>query len=625
MPTGTGFPLKKRINRYTAESFSVLPYSLFFAVCAAIAWVLVGDAQNGPLVAFLPQADYWELVAVLREWLQQPVSPGNPQVNDPVLSARFMPWFWLLTMIGRALQLSPTQLLSVSALAGFIAVAVGMLLFMREYFRNAWAPFLGMLVVFGFWGTGGDGVGVFQLKNFIYVAAYPSSLVFGCSLISFWMTMRLLHSERTLPLWAISLALLTSLMFLTHPLTGVFGITGCMLLAFTETTSSNIRRLVALVMLVAAVALAELWPYFSMWELAVAVYGSGIGVPGPPTAALYSPAVVGTTLGLSLLGLPVVIYLLQSDRRPFIAYGALLMLAPYAFNLVFDVPLAERFLFFAAIYFQFALVWVWLNLIGSVRSLPRPVFAVPALLISMIFGAVVLVANVWMMQDEVKAHRQVAEAMSNASNNEATQKVSAAAGSVSDVYGELLAPVTDDAVVLAMPETGWPVAAHKGRVVSLYKDNPMLGDQEERLQATRDFFLEPTEDLDRVATIQQYAVSHVLLDAADEELHADVRPWLDSYSRLVAEHGSLRMYQLAEALHQVKLPEPAAPRMVEAAFAARKSAKKPARRAQAEKPARQAVAKDLPRETRPTESKEDTRTFGAPISKPLFEDAPSGG
>jgi hypothetical protein len=184
----------------------------------------------------------------------------------------------------------------------------------------------------------------------------------------------------------------------------------------------------------------------------------------------------------------------------------------------------------------------------------------------------------------------------------------------------LLAPVADDAVVLAMPDTGLPVAAVKGRVVSPYADNPMLADQVERLQATREFFLWSADDLDRVATVQQYSVSHVLIDTSDSDLHADVRQWLDNYSRLVAEQGSLRMYQLAEALHQVKLPEPQASAMVEAAFVA----STPAGKAVNDRPDRQAAVSGPRREPRSVAPQDDIPAFGAPISKPLFEAEPSG-
>ncbi len=628
---GAGFPLKKRINRYSTDSSSVLPYGLFLTLCAAIAWVLIGDALEGPLVAFLPQASYWEYAAVLREWLQHPFTPGNPQVNDPVLSAHFMPWFWLLTMIGRLLNLSPTQLLSVSSVAGFVAIAAGMLLFLREYFRNAWAPFIGMLVVFGFWGVAGHWAGVLQLRNFVYVAAYPSSLVFGLSLISFWMTIRLLQSGRTLPLWAAALALITSFAFLTHPFTAVFGITGCAVLALTEPTNLSVKRFIALFVLIAGLALAELWPYFSIWKLLLGMYGPGIegltsaaaaggqlaGIGGSELVdTFYDPAVIAATLGLSLLGLPAVIYLMQKDRRPFIVYGALLMLVPYVLNIIIDIPMAHHFLFFSAVYFQFAIVWAWLRLIGAWKSLPRPAFAVPAILFSVVAGATVLIANVWMVQLESQG-RGVALASLNIDD---THLMLADGKSVPTVYGELLAPVADDAVVLAMPDIGLPVAAVKGRVVSPYADNPMLTDQDERLQATREFFLWPAGDLDRVATVQQYSVSHVLIDTSDSDLHAGVRPWLESYSRLVAEQGSLRMYQLAEALHQVKLPEPQASAMVEAAFVTSTLASK----AVNDKPDRQAAVSGSRREPRSAAPQNDVPAFGAPISKPLFQAEPSG-
>jgi len=623
--------LKKRINRYSAETASALPYGLFAAACAAIIWVVAGDVLAGSLAAFVPQADYWEFVAVLREWLQNPASPGNPLVDDPALSARFMPWFWLLTMTGQVFVLNPEQLLGIGAVVALLTILAGMFLFSREYFRNPWAPFISLLVLFTFWGSSGHWPGIYQLRNFVYIAAYPSTLVFGLSLVSFWVTMRLLQSDRALPLWAAGLAVLTTIMFLTHPITGLFGVTGCILLALTESTNSLIKRLTALLVIVAGLALTELWPYFSVWKFVLGLYGPGledlvglrvldgfhIGMGMVEAAApLYEPMVIVGSLGLSLLGLPIVIYLLKKSRRPFIVYGAFLMLLPYVLNIIVDMPTAHNYLFFAAIYFQFAIVWGWLRLIGSWQSIPRPVFAVPGMLFSVVAGAGLVIANITLLNLEYEGRE-----LSFASMSVEAVHASAEEGNrVPQIYGSLLAPVANDAIVLAMPDTGWPVAAVKGRVVANSRDNSMLADQQERLQAAREFFLWPAEDLDRVATIQQYSVSHVLIDTSDSELHEDVGPWLDSYSQLVSEQGSLKIYQLAEALHQVKLPEPEAPAMVEAAFTVETTTAK----ATKDDTDSELVVSDPRRESHSAEPQDDSRSFGAPIAKPLFEAEPSG-
>ncbi len=623
--------MNKRINRYSAEASAALPNACFLLACAAVAFVLLRDASGTALVLWRPEAEYWGYLAVLQQWLQNPAALSNPLVRDAALSAQFVPLFWLLAGVGRLLGMDAMQLMTAAGLINFVLLATGLKLFLGDYFRHSWAAFLGLLVLFCGWGLTGSGPGVYQLRNFLQIAADPSTFAFALSLIAFWVTMRLLRSDATMVLWALALLLLVALVFVSHPLSGLFCVLACGLLAVTEFATSLWGRLAVFVAAVAGLAAAELWPFFSVWKLTLGLYPDGLQswsadavLAAAPeqhaarhwAAILYDPSALLAVLGVSLLGLLAILRLLQRGEQPFIVYGAALMLLPYAFNLVVDVPLAHRFLLNAVFFLQLALVWGWLRLFSLWSEMPRSILATPMLLLSLAGGAAMLGANYWLLQQNRQGNVFAAQTLQLQDSRSATAGLSVPA-----LYRELLAPLSDAAVVLAPPATGWPVPAFRGRVVALLNPNPLLPDMSERQTLTREFFYAAPTDLQRVATVQRYAVSHVLLNQADADLHRDLQTWLNSYGRTVTAQGDYRVYELAPALQQIRLPQPATAEAepVEAAAAA-----KPA---QPESPpaAVQAPADSSAEAPQATEETAEPRQFGAPIAAPVLDPERHGG
>jgi hypothetical protein len=111
-------------------------------------------------------------------------------------------------------------------------------------------------------------------------------------------------------------------------------------------------------------------------------------------------------------------------------------------------------------------------------------------------------------------------------------------------------------VVLTTPRLGWPLPTVKGKVVSLYHENPMLLDQAERYVATMNFFYQPLDDLERADIVKRYKASHLLTYASDSSLDPAVADWLSRYATQVAEAGDYRMYAIDLEALPVVIPEP---------------------------------------------------------------------
>ncbi len=531
---------------------------------------LLWDAVFYRLVLFAPWADYWEHTALLTEWLNNFSDPANPHVNSADLSPRYMPWFWVLTYLGTLFGFDSVDLMSLSAVANYLLIGVGLHLFLKNYFRDHWAPVVGFIVIFFFWGVSWNWSNLYHLRSFFYVAGFPSTFVFGLSLLSFTLVLKLLRRDGSVLIMSALLCALSALMFLSHPLTGVFGIVGCGLLALTESAESITMRALTIVALAAGTVFAELWPYFSVWKLALGMYGSGMkqwfsgAEPMGPLERLrsgvwqhifYNPRLILIMFGPTLLGLPLCLWLLAKREHRFIVFGAVVMAVPYLVHPLMEMPLAHRFILFVAFFFQLAIVWGVLEIIDAWNSRPRPLWARGALLSTLGVIGILIVFNVVLLAMEFTGRTLSPKTLTVIDK---TNRLPDGLNVV-ELYAQLTKPLPDDAVVLTTPMDGWPLPTVKGKVVSLFHENPMLLDQQERYYRTGAFFELAQTDGDRAALIVKYSPTHLLLKG--EPRHASLASWLPVHARQVAGVGEYRMYRLlpsaAEGATEVIVEEPA--------------------------------------------------------------------
>ena len=540
----------------------VFANALFILVAVAFGTWILWDAAFYRLVTFSSQAEYWEYTATLKEWLSNLSTPGNPHVDDTAQSARYMPYFWALSSAGLLFQLDAFQLMACSSVINYLLIIVGLHQFLSVYFRDAWAPLAGFFAVFLLWGVTLEGSNLYHLSSLFYIAGYPSSFVFGLSLISFSVVIKLLRSDGPLLLQAALLFVLSILMFLCHPFTAVFGIVGCILLTCTEPADSRNHRIGILILLLAGTLAAELWPYFSAWKILLGLYGSGAETAMLTEGSdalrmqlrsdfLYTPGQVVTYLGPTLLGLPLCFWLWRRREHSYIVWGVVLMGVPYLAYGFLQAPLGERFLLFLSFYLQLAIVWGILFLIEAWRSAPRPNYANYALTAMLAAAAVVVTLNVWQISLEFDGRTLDPRSMETVNRRDNLPNDM----SVVDLYTELTAPLAEESVVLATAKTGWPLPSFKGKVVSVLKTNPLLTDQAERHQASGEFFYQPLPDSARSVIAQRYGATHVLLSFGDKGVERQLHSWLGEHARLSASVGHYRMYRLLSSAYAAA-PDP---------------------------------------------------------------------
>ena len=577
---------------------------------------------------------------MLTEWLRHFADPVNPHVNSTELSPRYMPWYWLLTYVGLLFNLDSTDLMALSAVANYVLIVIGLYLFLKDYFRDPWAPLIGFIVIFFFWGVSWNWSNLYHLRSFFYVAGFPSSFVFAVSLFSFALVLKLLRRDGSVIAMSALLCALSALMFVSHPLTGVFGITACGLLALTESAESLATRLLTIAALALGALLAELWPYFSVWKLALGLYGSGAEqwfVDAEPIGVLerlrsgvwqhifYNPRLILTIFGPTLLGLPICLWLLARREHRFIVFGAALMAIPYVAHPLVEVPLAHRFILFVAFFLQLAIVWAILQVIDAWNSRPRPSHA--RTLLGSVLGVigVLLVFNIALLSIEFGGRTL---------NPKTLQIVDKTARlpdglNVVELYTKLTEPLPEDAVVLSTPVDGWPLPTVKGKVVSLFHENPMVIDQEERYFRTSAFFDENMPDEERASLVVKYEPTHLLLNG--EPAQPSLAAWLIEHAEQVAMVGTYRMYRLLPSATENAAEESSSESVAsvgatsvpkEAAVEGRRESAKELAVADADfvDPAGAAVSQtgDLPVVSQEFEEVAVAGKFGAPIAEPLI-------
>jgi hypothetical protein len=347
-------------------------------------------------------------------------------------------------------------------------------------------------------------------------------------------------------------------MLLSDPLTSIFGVSGCVLLASTERADSNWRRFAVIGALLIGMIAAAFWPYFSFWDYVlhsfnpesarwlVADQAIG-GLERFNTAAwnllLTEPTLLLTILGPAVLAIPLWIVLLVRREYPFIAYGALVMMMLAALSLAFGVPRAHQLLLFVVIYLQLALVWGILQVFDTWKRPPRPPAARYLIWGTMSVVALVAVFNVVLLVFEFQGY------MFSPTHLSLTERKARLPGnkSVGEFYAELTQALPESAVVLTTAQLGWPLPAYRGKVVSLYQDNPLVNDQAQRYKATMNFFYKTMDDQRRTDIIINYHVSHILVSRSDKGIRSSLYDWLDGHAMLLSALDGYQLFEVIES------------------------------------------------------------------------------
>lgn len=518
-------------------------------VLTAIFWSIF----NYPSYTSYYSSDFWEHSATIHEWTKNLWHPGNPHLAIDTGSPRYMPFFFLLTLLARIFHLTPIQALGIGGVMTMILFLYGVWLFLGLYFRNDWAPFVGLIVLLGGWGAGWYWSNCYQLRCLFYVIPFPSSFVFSVSFLSFWLATKMLRHRAISPWRLISLGIMSALMLLSHPLTGVFAIGSLCLLSLTEPNVSFSHRWTLIAVALTGALVAELWPYFSVWHV---IFGTSGGEAASwvkagnivgdrikmlyQTHPFYNPQQFFVTIGPGLLGIPALFYLAYTREHFFIISGFIVMSLPFLANLFLPIPLGHRFAFFMIFYLHLALIWGILRLQSKVRNITQyhTVLRFSKIKTGVIFWFLTLcllwngalsalaLAN-YLVYPNLKFGPMQKEPI------------------VDDM--KRLSPfIPEKAIVMAPAQLSWPLPTFTGKVVAAYHINPMVADHFFRRRDTFRFFQVQTDQETRMEIIKRYKITHILFES--QNTPETVRNNLNDFGSVVEKIGDYVIIKLRNYL-----------------------------------------------------------------------------
>jgi hypothetical protein len=473
--------------------------------------ILSWAAFNFQPATYTYRGDFWEHSAALQAWLQDLWNPTNPHFASDVGSPRYIPFYFVITALSIPIGLTALQAMGIAGVVSVTLFVVGIKLFSDRYFCNPWAAPIALLVFLTGWGNALIWANVYQLRNILYVISYPSFFVFSFGFIAYWWVLGLIKSE-TLSLWKlIVLALMVSVMFSSHPPTGVaIAVTMGLMITLAEDVRLG-RRVALVVVLFAGSLLVELWPYFSTWQI---VLGTSTGHPSwvaTPTLGtveraetiywsrpFYQPRVILISFGPALLGVPILLYLVARERKWFLLAGCAIFSIPYLLNFFISVPLGDRFILFVLFFLHLSMIWFFLKVIlGEGYSVWMRYAGIGLLSVMALWnvGLAAVEFSGYSFRGDLKPFKQ--ERM---------------------VVGHMQAVanvVPSDAVIMAPVALGWPLPTFGGKVVGGLHPFPMVRDAHQRRKDVEAFFSAGTTLQDRKRIMERYQVTHVLYDTKD--------------------------------------------------------------------------------------------------------------
>jgi hypothetical protein len=447
--------------------------------------------------------DYWEHVAAMRAFSDGLWDPPNPYLASPSPTHLFTPYHWFWGAVSSALGVHPlllVPLIGTLNLALFLA-AVGVVA--KDIVGDRkWSLLVALSFLFLWWNPW-NWSGFYDFGSLPLTSSYPYWFALALSL--------LLIGRYPFPRWLVASVPVVGLVFLAHPITGLFLVLSLALKVWVAEEGRVGRRVGLAALPLAGIGLALLWPFFPVLEASLAQGRfQETGFSGH-YRIFYEDAFVRllpATLGL--------VYLARRawlKRLDFVSSGMVLFLLIYLLNYwtIRSGPIA-RLVAFVALFLQLGVVL--LVKVAADRGRWRP----------LVLGLVVVVLGVGGVGEVWDTRRWV--------RIEPWTQGTTTLDYYSRYrpYGKFL---DGDDVVLSDPATSWILSPIVGtKVVAVLHANPFFHDHRRRLLDVERFVRADRDEM--LEILDRYGVTHILVAREIVEDLAPIRQDL----RLVFEDGT---------------------------------------------------------------------------------------
>ena len=495
------------------------PDILYFLFAAFIVTAISAIHLFDPINVYSYTRDVWHHTAAINALIESPFHALNPHVVSEDPSRTFTPWYLLMALIGRALDLNATQALGVSALLSMIALVSGLFLFANEYFKNKWAPLILLFTLLGAWGMEFDYIGLTNFETMVFSASYPAVIVLAAGFFAWWSVLKCLKQNNINPLHIILMVLLPAFMFSTHQLQAGFAIGAMMVFTFLRESAPFSRRLVIFAATVTGFVISSFWIYYNPITFALQGMFPGWGV----NTFWFQPSFIAFMTPLALMGLFGFYDYGAKKIRWDLVIGFSGILAGFVVGGILGNPVAHRFFGFLMFFLHLGLTYFLLSwpAIKSGQKFFRVCYGLMVYLLVMLgsfhfflgFDAYRLFTGYGKGEIDFNFERGDPNILDSVAG-----------------VGKLVGPGD---VIMAHREIAYPVQAHHMKVVSFPRPLPLAHGMAEFPPASNAFFNQDISNEARWDIIENYNVTHIL--------YRDV--WLeDPVQQIMAGFGKPTMF-----------------------------------------------------------------------------------
>jgi hypothetical protein len=461
--------------------------------------------------------DYWEHLATFYAFARNPLQPDNPYVARAEPTHLFTPYHLVWGLVARLLGVHPREVLPLAGAANTLVFLAACRLLARRALGDGRLALPLALTLLTFWWQPWTWSGFYNLGFLPIASIYP----FWFALPLAWMIAAsyplnsAAGSSPRLKLAVPAAALGVPLVFLIHPLSGIFLLVALLGLALGTPRIPPGPRFALILAPLLGLGLALLWPYYPVLET---VRASGQfharGFAGDFRQFYDRPVL---RLLPAWLGLPVILRALARRQPHPIAIGFLVFSALYALNyLTLASATLARGIIFVAFFLHLAVA----------ESLRRDAAIPRSRLHGLLFLVLLAVFGAFEAYDSVKRLGPLHDWKAGAPLGEHSNRRVLDSLRVFDRF------VTPRDVVMAPLEESWLLPAALGcKVVGVRHSNPFLADYAARRTDTERFFTADATPAEREALIAKYGVRFVLVPAGSAwrpDDGADLRPLMAS-------------------------------------------------------------------------------------------------
>ncbi len=484
--------MMKTIQTIKSYNWVYLAISLVFVSLV----IFDGFVLHSPLSRV---GDVIEHIAAIDTWLERPFSPENPALNSPASSPRFIPFYFPFILLGSVLGWSAWLTYDVICVLGAVLFLMGLRAFSKTIHPSPLAPIFALIIFTAFWTNPWNFSSVYEFSTLYRIAGYPSILAFSVSLFILANLIKAMKAETISKASWIAVALLTAIVWATHILTGAFliGAAGLYVL-FHRRVALKLRGFLIGAGLF-GLALAALWPFYSVWE--VALGNGGVGKTSWVTSLNYNaeraPYITKNHAFYQYsriypIALGVLCALYCAKKRQFVPLLGIIGFALiYIINIYVRLPLGHRFIIYALFFAHVAITITCLD-IWSKWS--------PALSkgLRFVLAGLAIVLFVSLNYDRIKPHLRPADPDILARNH-------------------AIEAVTDESSVIAgsLREI-WMLTTYDRKVLALLHPNPLVPDLNQRSVANFVLLTDGSSDDVRELARNCYGVTHLVISTGNK-------------------------------------------------------------------------------------------------------------